>query len=456
MRFKLAMLAAAVALIAMSGMVLAGTGPAHKDIPRDFSGEAALEHIQVLAAGPRVGGTPAELEAATYVKSYLADLGYEASLQPFPIWYFEGRGCSLEVLTPASIAGPRSANLLTYSAPGDVEADLVYCQLGRPEDFAGLEVTGKIALIKRGSITFLEKTQNAMNNGATGVIIFNNAPENFFGTLQQPVGVPAVSISGVDGDALVAALEEGSVRAHLVSDTIIEQRYSHNVIASKEPSRGKGTGKTVLIGAHLDSVAAGPGANDNASGVAVILEAARVLKDYDLASEVRFLAFGAEELSLLGSKYYASTLTPEEVSNIIGMVNLDMVGIGDECSSGNIGIFEEEDPYAQILIDLSISSAGEMGLTMYDEVRGTNSDHYPFEALGIPVNFVTWRPDPYYHTSEDTIDKISAADLNWAGDVVTCNLYDLAKTPLPRSTKGILAKAHKYTSTYMGKDYDLE
>ncbi|MGE5542920.1 MAG: M20/M25/M40 family metallo-hydrolase [Bacillota bacterium] len=456
MRLKWTMLAAAVALIAMSGVALAGTGPAHKDIPRDFSGEAALEHVRVLAAGPRVGGTAAELEAANYVKSYLAGLGYEASLQQFPIWYFEGRGCSLDVLTPASVAGPRSANLLTYSAPGDIEADLVYCQLGTPGDFAGLDVSGKIALIRRGTISFLEKAQNAMDNGAIGVIIFNNVPENFFGTLQQPVGVPAVSISGEDGEGLVAALGEGPVRAHLVSDTIIELRDSHNVIASKQPSRGKGTGKTVLIGGHLDSVAAGPGANDNASGVAVILEAARVLKDYDLASEVRFLAFGAEELSLLGSKHYASTLTAEDVSNIIGMFNLDMVGIGDECTSGNIGIYEEDDPYAEILVDLSIISAGEMGLTMLDEARGTNSDHYPFEALGIPVNFVTWRPDPYYHTSEDTIDKISAADLNWAGDVVTCNLYDLAKTPLPRSTKGILAKAHKYTSTYMGKDYDLE
>ncbi|NPV69291.1 MAG: M20/M25/M40 family metallo-hydrolase [Firmicutes bacterium] len=450
MRRRWVLPAAVVMVFAMAGVALAGTGPAHKDIPREFSGEAALAHIQALATGPRVGGTPAELQAAEYIKSYLAGLGYEASLQQFPIWYFEGRGCSLEVLSPAAVAGPRAVNLLTYSAPGDVETDLVYCGLGKAEDFAGLDVTGKIALIKRGSITFLEKTQNAMNHGASAVVIFNSAPANFFGTLQKPVGMPAVSISGVDGEALVAALAEGPVKVHLVSDTTIEQRYSHNVIASKKPSRGKGTGKVVLVGAHLDSVAAGPGTNDNASGVAVMLEAARVLKDYDLASEVRFLAFGSEELSLVGSNYYAASLTPEEVSSIIGMINLDMVGVGGTCSSGNIGISDEW------LVDLGIATAGEMGLTMEKEARGTNSDHYPFEALGIPVNFVTWGPDPYYHTPQDTVDKISTADLNWAGDVVTANMFDLAKTPLPKSVSGILAKAHKYTSTYMGRECDLE
>ncbi len=454
MKRRLVMILALLILITVSGEALAGAGPAHKDIPEAFKGEAALGHIQALATASRVAGTPGEYQAILYYKSFFEGLGYETQVQEFPIWYFEEHGCSLDVVSPAAHAGPVQANLLTYSAPGDVEAGLVYCHLGKAEDFAGLDVAGKIALIRRGDITFLEKTRNAYNNGAVGVIIFNrDSPDNFFGTLQEPVGIPALSISGVDGGTLLSWMADGPVTVRLVSDTVIELRTSHNVVASKKPARGKGTGKVVLVGAHIDSVAEGPGANDNASGVAVALEVARVLQRYDLMSEVRFLVFGAEELSLVGSEYYAASLTPGEVANVIGMFNLDMVGIGDVCSSGNIGNEEgPDDGDYDWLVNLAVNTAGEMGLEMLNEKRGTNSDHYPFEALGIPVDFVTWRPDPYYHTADDTVDKIIVSDLDWVGDVVASNVFDLAKTPLPKSIHGILAKSHKYTSTYMGRE----
>ncbi|MCR4397496.1 MAG: M20/M25/M40 family metallo-hydrolase, partial [Firmicutes bacterium] len=220
---------------------------------------------------------------------------------------------------------------------------------------------------------------------------------------------------------------------------------SYNVIASKKPGRGHGTGKVVLVGAHLDSVSVGTGANDNASGVAIVLEAARILSRYDLASEVRFLVFGAEEIGLVGSNYYVNSLSPEELSRIIGMINMDMVGVGDACSSGNVGDVDW-------LVEFGVATADEMGLEMANATMGTNSDHWPFENAGVPVNFVTWRPDPYYHTSGDTIDKIVISNLDWVGDIVTSNIYDLAKTPLPESMTGLMAKAKKYTSVNLDRE----
>lgn len=94
------------------------------------------------------------------------------------------------------------------SAPTPVSGNLEYIGLGRSSDVAGLNLTGKIALIQRGEITFKSKVGNATSVGAIGAIIFNNQPGNFFGTLQVPASIPAVSISQADGQALLDQLNQ--------------------------------------------------------------------------------------------------------------------------------------------------------------------------------------------------------------------------------------------------------
>ena len=108
---------------------------------------------------------------------------------------------------------------------------------------------------------------------------------------------------------------------------------SQNIIATK-------TGKieqTVIIGAHYDSVSERScddgsiltGAGDNASGIGVMLEAAEVLANYKTHGNIKFVAFGAEEVGLKGSIYYAEQMTTEEANNTVAMINLDSVGVGD-------------------------------------------------------------------------------------------------------------------------------
>jgi alkaline phosphatase isozyme conversion protein len=100
---------------------------------------------------------------------------------------------------------------------------------------------------------------------------------------------------------------------------------SANVIAVKAGQ----SSKEIIVGAHYDSVPVGKGADDNASGVAVMLEAAEKIKDLQTPYTIRFVAFGAEEAGLLGSSYYVKQMSAAEIQNTAGMINLDSVIAGD-------------------------------------------------------------------------------------------------------------------------------
>lgn len=115
------------------------------------------------------------------------------------------------------------ANWMAFAAPATnpVSAELEYIGLGRSSDVAGKNLTGKIALIQRGEITFKSKVGNASSVGAVGAIIFNNQAGNFFGTLQEPAAIPAVSISQADGQSLLDQLNQNlTLNATILSEPI--------------------------------------------------------------------------------------------------------------------------------------------------------------------------------------------------------------------------------------------
>lgn len=100
---------------------------------------------------------------------------------------------------------------------------------------------------------------------------------------------------------------------------------SSNIIAVKEGL----SEEVIIVGAHYDSVSVGTGADDNASGVAVMLEAAQLLKGVATPYTIYFIAFGAEEEGLVGSTYYANQMTEDQQANTLVMVNLDSLVAGD-------------------------------------------------------------------------------------------------------------------------------
>ena len=164
-------------------------------------------------------------------------------------------------------------------------------------------MAGNIALIQRGTCTFREKVENAQAAGAAGVVIFNEGnvvPDddrvgNLFGTLDPPqVDIPVVGTSFAVGKQLYDLLQLGRVTLRLEVDATVVTTRTENVIADTPTGRAD---RTVVVGAHLDSVAEGPGINDNGSGSATDLEVALQMAELGIQprNKVRFAFWGAEE-----------------------------------------------------------------------------------------------------------------------------------------------------------------
>src|SRR5699024_467321 len=145
-----------------------------------------------------------------------------------------------------------SAHAFSGSVSEKVTAQIENVGKASPEEIG--DVDGKIALIERGELTFVDKVQNVLDEGAVGVIMYNNSDEgNRFGQVQRGQDIPAAAITREAGLNLVDQLSEGEVTVTL--DVNIEQieKTSYNVIASLKPDEDVDTGQLVTIGAHHDS-----------------------------------------------------------------------------------------------------------------------------------------------------------------------------------------------------------
>lgn len=406
------------------------SGAAHdQKVIAPISAKRMYEDVYHLSEtiGPRVTGTKEERVAADFIKKRLLSYGFDVEVQEFSIP--DKKIGHLQTSSGDEVL----INIPGGSAATDVEgitAQLYVAGLGSADDFTA-EAAGKIALIERGEFTFQEKVDNAYAAGSAGVLIYNNIDSP--GPLNPSIteaAIPVGGISKVSGEALIADVFEknGTVTLRVEALTNVT---SQNVIATRTPKKGNNH-DIVHVSAHFDSVPFAPGASDNASGTAVALELARVLKSYPIDKELRFVFVGAEEIGLVGSKYYVSQLTEDEVERSIANFNMDMVGTDWENATA---IFMNTvDGQANLVSETAAATAEKIGtpseLVLYQ--RGA-SDHVSFHEAGIPaVNFIRREPgtanlEPYYHTPLDTIEFISAERLKEAGDLVGASVYQLIR-----------------------------
>lgn len=413
-------------LLLTLGIPGVGATSASEDVQALFDGANAFAHVEALVSfGPRVAGTSAEWAAADYIAAEMESMRLDVSVEALPITRFEDFGATLAIPDGGEMF---SVDVMTFSPPGEFTAGLVDCGLGFPGDCPA-SVAGNIALIQRGGgLRFAVKAQNAADSGAVAAVIYNNAPGFFLGTLGSAGAIPTVSLSREDGLLLGARIAEGPITVHLDVDSLLEPSVSFNVIGTLEgihPEQG-----IVYLGAHYDSVSGAPGAHDDASGVAAMLEAARVLAmtGHRTKATIKFLAFGAEELGLLGSLAYVNDHEAEVTEHGLGMVNLDMIAVGPR-QIGFIGYAGPE------LTEFAGAKADAMGLLWEPFTAGTNSDHTYFEQVGLPVAFIAHLTDPWYHTPEDRPDKLDPALLEENGELAAAVVYGWAKNPVHREAK---------------------
>lgn len=284
----------------------------------------------------------------------------DTTVQPFNHTFEQTRNIS--------VTGPAGEDIyvitLLYNTatplPGGISAPLIDTPVddtrgsGCFEDqWAGIDATGKLALVKRGVCAIADKLKLAKAAGALGVILYNQSPGTSIGSatlsaanigLLVPVGV----ITLEDGTAWKARLAAGEeLVVNLTVDSIFEQRESWNVISE---TRLGDPNSVVVLGAHLDSVQAGPGVNDDGSGTTALLEIMGSVKKYTgLKNKIRFIWWGAEENGLIGSLYYTSQLSEAEADKIKYYFNYDM--IGSPFPTYAIYQAENSGPGAQELLD---------------------------------------------------------------------------------------------------------
>ncbi|PLT33419.1 M20/M25/M40 family metallo-hydrolase [Bacillus sp. V5-8f] len=378
--------------------------------------------IEYLSKTPRVAGTESEYNAVQYIKKQFESYGYETEIQPFT---FEAYTPPNTVkLTVDGYEGELNPTSFTYTVNGNVWGELVDAGLGTQDALQNKNLTGKIALIQRGQITFAEKILNAKAKGAIGVIIYNNSEGVINGTLgENNEYVPAVAVTNAEGEALAAKL--GSTATITIDGASVDNKTSHNVIATKQPTnKKKANSNIIVLGSHHDSVAAAPGANDDASGTAMTLELARVFKELPTDTEIRFITFGAEEVGLLGSEHYVNNLSEDEIDRTIANFNLDMVGSKD---AGDL-VLMTHDGQPNLVTELAQASSTRLNGTPTPYEEGGRSDHVPFGEAGIPAALFIHDPaEPWYHTPEDTIDKISKEKLQDVAEIVGTAMYESAR-----------------------------
>ena len=363
---------------------------------------AFLERL-TLEHSPRESATDAELAAAQFFKSRFEELGYEARLQDFTVGPLPKSELTIS-------SGSESEEVWSYpmgmSHEGDASGVLRFVGKAFEEDIPEEGLEGQIALIERGEITFEDKVQRVAEAGAVGAIVFNNRPGRFYGDLRNQSTIPAVSISRGDGRDLMDLLEEGEAQARVTVKS--ETRPSRNMIAEMPGSEN--TGKTVVIGAHYDTVPDSPGANDNASGIATIMTIAKQVAGNGYPFAVEFVLFGSEEIGLYGSRHYVDALGAEGVDGTIAMLNFDTVGSGSRFG---------------VLGDASlIREARRLGERFGPSlVRPTtlppnvSSDHAPFQDADIPVMFLMSDDSTRIHTPEDKLQWVDPDLLGWSAEI---------------------------------------
>jgi hypothetical protein len=449
-------------LLPLLALFLALARPVAAD-ESEVSGARALETVKVLS-GDDFGGRKSGLESGRKAEEYMGKQLEAIGLKPgYKGTYFHTFKASVTEDLPGAVFVVRGGKRperegkfladyvsLIYSGQGEVESDVVFVGYGihapdrGRDDYEGFDVNGKVVMALRGlppNSGFDDermigyKSSVARDRGAKGFLLVEG-DRAVAGTIQEKYhrsDLPAAWISRKAADDLFAragkpnlaqqvkALQAGEKRSFALDGVKVKLRINARLLKD-QPMRNvvglwPGTGdEYVVLGAHLDHVgtdAAGNvynGADDNASGSAMLLEVARamVASGTRFRRSILFCWFAAEEQGLTGSRRLVQE-TPVPLDKIALMVNADMVGQGKpELGMGGGELFPRD---AGMLAGLAVE-----GFSLRIHRSGPNSDHHPFQDAGVPAFFMhTVGPHPNYHRPADDWERIKPELLEVSG-----------------------------------------
>ncbi|NIM59506.1 MAG: M28 family peptidase [Candidatus Aminicenantes bacterium] len=443
-----------------------------------FDAQAAWNYIKELTSDSTQGrksGQPGAALAEEYIASKFKEWGLEPAgdngtyYQNFTIEHRDIKvGVKLEIIagkTRRDFYHGEDWSVERFSGSGNFTAELVFVGYGihapekKHDDYAGVDVKGKVVVFASDTPQRLEKSlgdatkigkriEAAQKLGARGAIFFRlsttrmryfrvrlrkeqykpdfvilsverKVMDFIFKDLSTEISYP---IPAMGRRARLPKSTETGVKAFVSVNAIFdEKRPSRNVLAKITGSDKVLKDEYVVIGGHMDHLGITPmgdimpGANDNASGTAVVMEIARVMK-LNRAKPKRTVIFGlwaGEEQGLLGSRHYADD-SAYPINKTVAYINMDMVGHG----SGKINfqgvyygpkiwkLLKEKLP--KEILDYVMPGRGGPG----------GSDHTPFLEKGVPGFFIITRGSIKYHHSRDASDLIKPEMLKKTGDFV--------------------------------------
>ncbi|WP_339104367.1 M28 family peptidase [Haloterrigena salinisoli] len=392
-----------------------------------FTSDAGWTHLETLVdIGNRMAGSDGEREAAEATRDALADAGARnARLEEFDIqgWTREESAITAGGTSQNCIALPRS--------PADrVSAPLVDLGYGLPADFEEIDLEGAIVMVRSDVPDYYdrylhrrEKYYHAVENGAAGFVYRNHVegclpPTGSVGTDEEPIGeIPAVGVSSEVGARLARRFDGAEIELTVEAD--VGPATSQNVHAELGPD----TDERVLVTSHVDAHDIAEGASDNGAGTAMVVELATALaaREDALETRVEFVAYGAEEVGLVGSNRHAERADRESITAI---VNNDGV-VSDRTLSLTTHGFDDLEAAADAVAD------------RYDHPvetvpkLGPHSDHWPFVQWGVPGYHVKSTSDEvgrgWAHTFADTVEKLERRTLREQAVLLTDLVVELAR-----------------------------
>ena len=417
--------------------------------PETAAADRFAAAVHYLAADEREGrgvGTRGLDDAARWVEDQLKATGVEPGVagawrQPFQVTTQVTRKPETVIEIDGAKLGEADATPVAASASATVSGELVPVGWGivdeatRLDDYRGASVKGKIAVVHRfvppaakldaaatsrlGDLRY--KAFIARGKGAIGLVVVDDgdptqdeAPLPRLAAAESESQIPIVVLGRKAG----AGLAGGRHRARLAIALDHVRTDTANVIGVIRAGGGARLPGAVIVGAHLDHLGMGGGssaldpgvnavhngADDNASGVAGLLEVARQVNQHrgDIVHDVYLIAFSGEEMGDLGSEFYVKH--PVSTEPIVAMINMDMIGrmkMNKLYVNGGESAKEWRDLVAPACaaqrVDCTIGGSG------YGP-----SDHMPFYIAGSPVLFFFTGSHSDYHTATDDADKINA------------------------------------------------
>ena len=391
--------ALAVALMAPAGAAQADTT------------DVAYDEMRACAQlGAKPPGSGAGREQARRIERAFREAGFATTREDFHVPRFQEQGTRL------TVAGKDvPAESFAYGGTGRVAAAVVDVGVGRPADYAGKDVTGKIVMVNRDE-AFHRSSQLAqvIARGGAAMLYVSGSPDNLIqeGAVRfaqlAPAPIPTVSVGAQDGAVVRAALAAGAAEVTLEVQASREDAVARNVIGVRRGTTHPG--KVIVVGAHYDSWHAG--AIDNCTAVGSLLSIADAVKAVPLAYTVVLAGWDAEEIGLTGSYDWVARHA-DRLGDIVANVNLEMTAA--EAGAPALRFGTSGAKLTELVRQAAAANgyvAAELPAAVVRQISGgiLPTDIQPFYSAGIQ-GFSTFTSTPFYHTPQDVPERVDPAAL---------------------------------------------